>query len=78
MLIAWRELGQKRADREVAFRAAKKDKGDFIEFLRRDAISLGERSEERKKLADAAQPLYASLDDRQQERLAKEIMRLDQ
>ena len=37
---------------------------------------MGERSVERKKLADAAQPLYASLDDQQKQRFGEELLGL--
>jgi hypothetical protein len=34
---------------------------------------MGERSADQKALADAAQPLYASLDDQQKRRFAKQL-----
>ena len=74
------EIGKKRADRDIALRAKRadqKDPGDFIENMRNDAVSLGERSEDEKKLADAAQPLYGSLDARQKERFSRELMSSD-
>ena len=74
------EIGKKRADREISLRtkrADQKDSGDFIESMRSDAVSLSERSEDEKKLADAAQPLYGSLDARQKERFSRELMSSD-
>jgi len=37
---------------------------------------MAERSVERKKLADAAQPLYASLDDQQKQAFGQELLGL--
>jgi hypothetical protein len=76
---ALREVNQKRADREVTMRADRteqKSSDDVIEYMRRDADSLSERSADQKKLADAAQPLYASLDERQKRRFANELLNL--
>ncbi len=68
-----------RADRQVALQAERgqqKEPGDVIEYLSRQAKALGERSTDVKKLADAAQPLYASLDEHQKKRFTKELIRL--
>jgi len=74
------EIGKKRADRDISLRAKRadqKDSGDFIENMRNDAVSLSARSDDEKKLADAAQPLYGSLDARQKERFSRELMSAD-
>jgi hypothetical protein len=76
---ALHDLGRTRADRQVAFRVdrqGRKEPGDLIEQLNDRAKRLGDRSADVKKLADAAQPLYASLDARQKRRFAGELMRL--
>jgi ABC-type transporter Mla subunit MlaD len=76
---ALHEIGQTRADRLVALQAdsgQQKDTGDVIEYLNRQAKALGERSTDVKKLADAAQPLYASLDEQQKRRFANELIHL--
>ncbi|MGP0093871.1 MAG: Spy/CpxP family protein refolding chaperone [Xanthobacteraceae bacterium] len=66
-----RDLAKKRADRVIAWRAEKaqatKDTS-LIDYWRHGADLLSERAANLKALADAAQPLYASLDDRQKER----------
>jgi hypothetical protein len=59
-----------------AERAQQKDSGDVIEYLNNRAASLSERSDDIKKFADAAQPLYASLDERQKRRFANELIHL--
>jgi len=76
---ALRDLGQRRADRQVAFRAegAKKDAPeDLIASLNRSSGALSDRSADMKKLADAAQPLYAGLDDQQKLRFSQALIRV--
>jgi len=76
---ALHDIGMTRADRQVAFRAdreQRKEPGDIIQHLNERARFLADRSADIKKLADAAQPLHASLDDRQKRRLANELMGL--
>ncbi|MGZ5842409.1 MAG: Spy/CpxP family protein refolding chaperone [Xanthobacteraceae bacterium] len=78
---ALRDIGKTRAERRVALRAdreARKEPADVIEHLNRRAKTLGDRSADVKKLADAAQPLYASLDEQQKKRFADELIRLTQ
>jgi LTXXQ motif family protein len=73
------EIGKSNADRQIAAQAEEaQQKGpiDVIEQLRMQAKFLSERSVDHKKLADAAQPLYASLTDQQKPRFANELMRL--
>jgi hypothetical protein len=74
------DISKKRADRQVARRAERpEEKGsvDFIEQMRQAAVSMSERSVAEKQLADAAQPLYASLDDQQKRRFADEMIQLN-
>jgi hypothetical protein len=66
-----------RADRRAERREARKngaDKAtsqrDFIAGLRQGADAMSERAGDLKKLADAAEPLYKSLDDGQKRRFA--------
>jgi len=76
---AMKEIAKANADRVMAMQTSTEpQKGplDIIEQMRRQAKYLGERSVERKKLADAAQPLYASLDDQQKRRFAAELVNL--
>jgi LTXXQ motif family protein len=76
---ALNDIGKTNADRQMAMQAndtQQKGPVDIIEQMRRQAKFLGERSVERKTLADAAQPLYASLDDQQKRRFAAELVNL--
>jgi LTXXQ motif family protein len=76
---AMNEYGKTSADRRIAGRTARaKHEGsyDVIERMRMEAKYLGERSVDRKAIADAAQPLYVSLDDRQKRRFAQELLGL--
>ena len=73
---AMKVLGKSNADRQTAFqaeRAQQKAPLDAIEQMREEAKFMSERAADRKVLADAAQPLYASLDDRQKQRFAKQL-----
>ena len=76
---AMRSISKTNADRAIAARderAQKKGPGNVIEQMRMEAKYLSERSADRKKLADAAEPLYASLDDQQKRRFANELVRI--
>jgi LTXXQ motif family protein len=76
---ALRDISKTRADREIALRADRtQPKGpvDIIEQMRRGADALSERSIEQKKLAEAAQPLFASLNEQQKRRLTEELVRM--
>jgi hypothetical protein len=78
---AVRDISKNRANREVtrrADRAQQKGPVDVIEQMRRGAASMSERSVDQKKLADAAQPLFASLDDQQKRRFAEQLDRIAQ
>jgi hypothetical protein len=71
------DIDKARADRRVAFQAERGQKsGDVIDYLNRHAKALDARSADVKKLADAAQPLYASLDEQQKRQFANQLIRL--
>jgi hypothetical protein len=75
---ALRDIDKKQVDRQIAQRAersAQKGPIDVIELMRKDAEFMSARAVDQKALADAAQPLYASLDDQQKRRLADELVR---
>ena len=73
---AMSDIGKTRADRHIAWQA---DRGqqrspiDVIEIMRMRAKFMSEHSVDQKTLADAAEPLYASLNDRQKRRFAEEL-----
>jgi LTXXQ motif family protein len=76
---ALHDIGKNQADRLIAFQAERgqqKEPGDVIEYLNSHAMFLGERSSDVKKLAEAAHPVYATLDDQQKRRFANELIRL--
>jgi len=76
---AMRDIGKKQADREItrrADRAQQQGPVDIIEQMRRGANSMSERSVDQKTLADAAQPLFASLNDQQKRRLTEELVHM--
>ncbi len=70
---AIRDLAKERADRMAAFRAAQSDNRtapDAIDRMRRDADAMNARATALRRFADAAEPLYRSLDQDQQHRFA--------
>ena len=70
---AMQDMNKKQADRRIAMRDARAQQHggvDLIDELRRNADSQIEYANERKKLADAAQPLHASLNEQQKNRFA--------
>jgi hypothetical protein len=76
---AMRDISKKQADREVALRADRaQQKGpvDVIEQMRKGADSMAEHAVDQKQLADAAQPLFASLNDQQKRHLTVVLIRL--
>ena len=76
---AMSDMGKRYGDRQTAVQADRtqqKNPVDVIEQLRNEAKFLSERSDDRKTLADAAQPLYASLNDQQKRQFAKELLGL--
>ena len=75
---AIRDLAKQRADRATAMRDgrnAQAQRPDAITRLRRGADMMTERAAGLKKLADAAEPLYKTLDDGQKHRFAT-LMRM--
>jgi zinc resistance-associated protein len=66
---AARDLGKLRIDRRIALRSAPPS-NDLVERLRRRATAMSDTGAALKKLADAAEPLYKSLDENQKRRLA--------
>jgi hypothetical protein len=74
------DVWKKQAAQQIAWRNAHaKQEGsvDLIDEMRKDADEQIDRSNARKKLADAAQPLYSSLDDQQKHRFAEALFRRD-
>jgi hypothetical protein len=72
------DIAKKRADRLIVRRAAREQQKapvGFLERLRRRADALSNRSADLKTAADAIQPLYGSLDERQKDRLDDRIIR---
>jgi LTXXQ motif family protein len=68
------DMWKRQAEQQMAWRNAHaKQQGsvDLIDEMRKDADEQIDRSNARKKLADAAQPLYSSLDDQQKQRFAE-------
>jgi hypothetical protein len=71
-----RDAAKRAADRLVAWRADR-EKGeiDALTRLGRAADAMTERAADLKKFADAARPLYESLDERQKSRFASLVRR---
>lgn len=70
------DMWKNQAAQQIAWRNAQAKQPvsvDLIDQMRKDADEQIDRSNARKKLADAAQPLYSSLDD-QQKRLFSEAL----
>jgi hypothetical protein len=68
------DISRKQADRRVAMRdvrAQQHGSFDALDEMRKSADAQIERSNDRKKLADAAQPLYTSLTEQQKSRFAE-------
>jgi hypothetical protein len=63
------EMWKKQTAQRIAWRNAratqKEGNGDLIADMRKEADEQIDRANARKKLADAAQPLYSGLDDQQ-------------
>jgi hypothetical protein len=77
---AMRDIGKTRADRENTTRedrAQQKGPVNIIDRMHREADYMSERSADQKKLADAAQPLFASLDDQQKKRFTENLIRIN-
>ena len=71
-------LGHNGADRlNLRIARAKRDPpDDMIEQMRNEAQFLNDRAVDQRNVADAAEPLYASLDDRQRQIFINEMVRL--
>ncbi len=71
-------LGHNGADRlNLRIARAKRDPpDDIIEQMRNEAQFLNDRSQDQRNVADAAEPLYASLDDKQKQKFIDEMVRL--
>ena len=77
---AMQDMSKKQADRRIALRDARAqqhDSFDALDAMRKNADSQIERSNDQKKLADAAQPLYASLNEQQKSRFAESLFGAD-
>lgn len=73
---AMRDLSKKQADRRIALRDARAQEHgavDVLDEIRKNADRQIERANDRKKLADAAQPLYTSLNEQQRNRFAESL-----
>jgi hypothetical protein len=71
-------LGHNGADR-LNLRIARQKRDppdDIIEQMRNEAQFLNDRSNDQRGVADAAEPLYASLDDKQKQKFIDEMVRL--
>lgn len=75
---AMHNLGHNGADRlNLRIARAKRDPpDDIIEQMRNEAQFLNDRSNDQRGVADAAEPLYASLDDKQKQKFIDEMVRL--
>jgi hypothetical protein len=63
-------------------RADRRDRRDrvannFLERMRQEADVMSEMAADRKTIADAAQPLFDSLDDRQRQRFAEALTNMN-
>jgi LTXXQ motif family protein len=73
---AMQDMSKKQADRRIAMRDARAQQHgsfDLLDEMRKNADRQIERSNDRKKLADAAQPLYTSLNEQQKSRFAESL-----
>jgi hypothetical protein len=71
---AMQDVSKKQADRWIAIRDARAQQHgtiDVLDEMRKNADAQIERANDRKKLADTAQPLYASLNEQQKSRFAE-------
>src|SRR6201993_5378566 len=71
-------LGHNGADRlNLRIARAKRDPpDDIVEQMRNEAQFLVDRAQDQRNVADAAEPLYASLDDKQKQYFINEMVRL--
>ena len=78
--VAVVDMWKKQAEQQIAWRnahAKERVSVDPIDEMRKDADQQIDQSNARKKLADAAQPLYSSLDDQQKNRFTEALFRRD-
>ena len=71
---------KKQTEQQIAWRnahATQQGSVDLIDEMRKDADRQIDEANARKKLADAAQPLYSSLDDQQKHRFSETLFRRD-
>src|ERR1700679_2731485 len=75
---AMHDLGHNGADRlNLRIARAKRDPpDDIIEQMRNEAQFLNDRAQDQRNVADAAEPLFASLDDKQKAIFTQEMVRL--
>ena len=75
---AMHDLGHNGADRlNLRIARAKRDPpDDIIEQMRNEAQFLNDRAQDQRNVADAADPLFASLDDKQKVIFIQEMVRL--
>jgi LTXXQ motif family protein len=75
---AMHSLGHNGADRlNLRIARAKRDPpDDIIEQMRNEAQFLNDRAQDQRNVADAAEPLFASLDDKQKALFIEEMVRL--
>ncbi|THD65251.1 MAG: hypothetical protein E7813_15515 [Bradyrhizobium sp.] len=74
------DMWKKQAEQQIVWRDAHaKQQGsvDLIDEMRKDADGQIDQANARKKLADAAQPLYSGLDDQQKRRFSEAFFRRD-
>ena len=74
------DMWKKRAEARIAWRTAhakQQSNVDLIDEMRKDADLQIDEANARKKLADAAQPLYSGLDDQQKQRFSETLFRRD-
>jgi LTXXQ motif family protein len=71
-------LGHNGADRlNLRIARAKRDPADdIVEQMRNEAQFLVDRAADQRNVADAAEPLYSSLDDKQKQVFVEEMVRL--
>jgi len=73
---AMQDMTKKQADRRIAMRDARAQQHgtfDALDAMRKNADRQIERSNDRKKFADAAQPLYTSLNEQQKSRFTESL-----
>ena len=68
------DIGKTRAERVIALRIAlRKRPVDAVEQIRAEADFTRERAGEQKRLADAAEPMLAKLNDQQRRRFSEQL-----